>query len=130
MSRPQKAPRYHCYAINKHIIESRSIFILLALQIMANITNPSVPKGSTVLITGVNGFLASHIADQFLQAGYKVRATVRDPSKATWVVDLFGRLYGKDNFELVAVPEMEVEGAFDDAVKGKHSPTTTILSPK
>ncbi|KAM5347407.1 hypothetical protein ACJ41O_010412 [Fusarium nematophilum] len=85
---------------------------------MATIANPAVPKGSIVLVTGANGFLGSHIADQFLRHGYKVRATVRDPSKESWAVNVFSKLYGKDSFELVAVPEMEVDGAYDEAVKG------------
>ncbi|KAK5057464.1 hypothetical protein LTR84_011464 [Exophiala bonariae] len=85
---------------------------------MASISNPAVPKGSRVLVTGVNGFLGSHIADQFLRNGYKVRGTVRDPSKESWAIDTFTKLYGKDKFELVAVPEMELEGAYDEVVKG------------
>ncbi|KEF62907.1 uncharacterized protein A1O9_00881 [Exophiala aquamarina CBS 119918] len=85
---------------------------------MATIHNPAVPPGSTVLVTGVNGFLGSHIADQFLRNGYKVRGTVRDPIKEAWALDIFSRLYGKDKFELVGVPEMELEGAYDEAAKG------------
>lgn len=88
---------------------------------MTTISNPAVPKGSTVLVTGANGFLGSHVADQFLRHGYKVRAAVRDPSKEAWAVDVFGKLYGKDSFELVAVPEMAVEGAYDEAIKGEIS---------
>lgn len=88
---------------------------------MATIPNPAVPKGSTVLVTGVNGFLGSHIANQFLRYGYKVRGTVRDPSKESWATDVFSKLYGKDKFELFAVPEMEIEGAYDEAVKGEYT---------
>lgn len=33
------------------------------------IMSPTIPKGSTVLVTGVTGFIASHTADQLLQAG-------------------------------------------------------------
>jgi nucleoside-diphosphate-sugar epimerase len=83
--------------------------------------NPAVPKGSTVLVTGVNGFLGSHVADQFLRNGYKVRGTVRDTEKSAWVQEAFARQYGAGQFELVAVPAMEANGAFDQAVKGKTS---------
>lgn len=86
---------------------------------MATINNPAVPQGSLVLVTGVNGFLGSHIADQFLRNGYKVRGTVRDPSKEAWAVDIFSRLYGDDKFELFGVPEMELERVYDEAVKGE-----------
>lgn len=51
------------------------------------------------------------------KAGYKVRGTVRDPDKASWMKDRFEQ-YGKSNFELVAVDDMAADGAFDDAVKG------------
>jgi nucleoside-diphosphate-sugar epimerase len=37
---------------------------------------------SVVLVTGVNGFLGSHIADQLLNAGFRVRGTVRSIPKA------------------------------------------------
>lgn len=78
-----------------------------------------IPKGSAVVVTGVNGFIGSHVADQFLQFGFKVRGTVRDTAKNIWVSNLFERKYGKDSFELVSVPDMTVDGAFDEAVKGK-----------
>ncbi len=34
-----------------------------------------------VLITGISGFIAKHVALEFLKAGYKVRGTVRTRSK-------------------------------------------------
>lgn len=85
---------------------------------MATITNPVVPKGSIVLVTAANSFLGSHIVDQYLRSGYKVRGAVRDPAKDAWALDTFTKLYGKDSFELVAVPDMTAFGAFDEAIKG------------
>lgn len=85
---------------------------------MSSISNPAIAKGSTVLVSGGNGFLATHIVDKFLESGYKVRATVRDPAKEQQLVSLFSRLYGDGNFELIAVPRIEAEGAFTEAVKG------------
>lgn len=32
----------------------------------------AIPQGSRILISGANGFIASHIIKQFLEAGYKV----------------------------------------------------------
>jgi hypothetical protein len=53
-----------------------------------------------------------------LGAGYRVRGAVRNAERAAWLVDLF-EPYGKENFSLVEVADLTVEGAFDDAVKGK-----------
>ncbi|KAF6807413.1 aldehyde reductase II [Colletotrichum sojae] len=85
---------------------------------MATIENPAIPKGSTVLITGVNGFLASHAADQFVQQGYKVRGTVRDVEKNAWLAAYFDKTYGEGNFELAAVPDMTAKDAYAEAIKG------------
>ncbi|KAF9873042.1 aldehyde reductase [Colletotrichum karsti] len=78
----------------------------------------AIPKGSTVLVTGANGLLGSHIAKQFLEYGYKVRGTVRNPDKVGWLSAAFDKAYGEGKFELVKVADMAAEGAFDEAVKG------------
>ena len=78
----------------------------------------TIEKGSLVLITGVTGFIASHVALQFLEAGYRVRGTVRSEAKAKWLYDLFDHKYGKGKFETTLVPDMMAEGAFDQAVIG------------
>ncbi|RDW57271.1 hypothetical protein BP5796_12721 [Coleophoma crateriformis] len=78
-----------------------------------------IPKGSWILITGVNGFVAAHLAKQLLQRGYKIRGTVRDLEKSSWLInDVFQSSADDGNFELVQVPDLGAEGAFDDAVKG------------
>jgi len=78
----------------------------------------TIEKGDIVLITGVSGFIASHTALQFLEAGYKVRGTVRSKDKADWLCQLSDEKYGKGKFEAFVVPDMMVEAAFDEAVKG------------
>lgn len=79
----------------------------------------TIPKGSWVLITGANGFLASHTVKGFLERGYKVRGTVRDLEKSSWLTrDLFSAYASRGDLELVQVPDLAVEHAFDDAVKG------------
>lgn len=82
---------------------------------------PAIPKGSTILVTGVNGLIGSHVADQLIKYGYKVRGTVREPSKHKWLQELFEKSYGPGNLELVSVKDMAAEGAFDEAVKGNLS---------
>ena len=79
----------------------------------------AIPQGSLVLVTGANGYIGSHVVDQFLAAGYKVRGTVRSESKGAWVKELFGEKYGPTKFELAIVPDIEKKGAFDDAMRGK-----------
>ncbi|KAK5674679.1 hypothetical protein LTS10_012680 [Elasticomyces elasticus] len=78
----------------------------------------TIENGSTVLVTGANGYIASHVADQLLQKGFKVRGTVRSDAKAAWLYKLFDARYGKGKFEAVAVADMVADGAFDEAVKG------------
>ncbi|KAK4548843.1 hypothetical protein LTR36_008616 [Oleoguttula mirabilis] len=78
----------------------------------------AIPIHSLVLVTGTSGFLGSHIADQLLLAGYRVRGTTRDLSRSSWVAKLFHERYGKDAFELRVVPEMAAEGAFDRVIEG------------
>ncbi|KAH8628730.1 NAD(P)-binding protein [Alternaria alternata] len=85
---------------------------------MAVFDSPAITPGSTVLITGSNGFVGAHVADQLLQQGCKVRGTVRDAAKHQWLVDLFSQKYGEDKFELITVKDMREPGAFDDAVSG------------
>ncbi|KAK9896079.1 NAD(P)-binding protein [Cystobasidium minutum MCA 4210] len=75
-------------------------------------------KGSLVLVTGANGFLGSHIVDQFLSEGYKVRGTVRSSEKNAWLQEYFDKKYGSGLLELAQVEDFTKEGCFDDAVKG------------
>lgn len=81
-------------------------------------TTSAIPPGSTVLVTGVNSYLGSHVADQLLLAGYKVRGTARDASKVKWAQDVFDMKHGTGRFEGAIVTNMNVEGAYDEAVKG------------
>ena len=80
--------------------------------------SPVIPPGSTVLVTGANGFVASHVSDQLLQAGYLVRGTSRDTAKTVWMTELFDKKYGKGKFEGFVVEDMVESGAFDEACKG------------
>lgn len=104
---------------------------------------PAIPPGSLVLVTGCNGFIGqstlsvtaapvvsnkantstfkgSHVADQLLQAGYKVRGTSRDTTKTAWIKEYFDKKYGDDKFEAVVVKDMATPGCFDEACKGKE----------
>jgi nucleoside-diphosphate-sugar epimerase len=79
----------------------------------------SIPKGSWILVTGANGFVASHIVRQFLERGYKVRGTVRDLERSSWLTQRVFKTYADTGyFELVHVADLGVEHAFDNAVEG------------
>ncbi|KFY24850.1 hypothetical protein V493_04994 [Pseudogymnoascus sp. VKM F-4281 (FW-2241)] len=98
-----------------------------------SLQDAAFPQGSLVLVTGSNGYIGSHIADQVLHAGYYVRGTVRDASKAEWTTKLFAERYGAGKYSTIVVPDMAIEGAFDDAVKGVqgiiHSASVVSFSP-
>ncbi|RPD79313.1 NAD(P)-binding protein [Lentinus tigrinus ALCF2SS1-7] len=76
---------------------------------------PAITSGKA-LVTGANGFVAVWVVQDLLEHGFAVRGTVRSESKATYLHDRF-KAYG-DKFEVVIVPDMAVEGAFDEAVEG------------
>ncbi|KAK2805861.1 hypothetical protein FQN51_008635 [Onygenales sp. PD_10] len=78
----------------------------------------AIPRGSLVVVTGANGFIASHIVDQLLAQNYLVRGTVRSLSKSHWLLTHFSAKYGADKFSLIEVPNMAVAHAYDEAVKG------------
>jgi nucleoside-diphosphate-sugar epimerase len=78
----------------------------------------AIAPGSLVVVSGANGYIASHVVDQLLQAGYLVRGTVRNATKSAWLKDLFDGKYGPDKFSLFEVSDMAAPGAFEEAVKG------------
>ncbi|KAK4863306.1 hypothetical protein LT330_002084 [Penicillium expansum] len=65
------------------------------------------PENQTILITGACGFVATHIVDLSLQAGYSVRGTVRSNATA-------------EKLSFAIVEDMGKIGAFDVAVQGVH----------
>lgn len=63
---------------------------------------PVIQPGSTILVTGVTGFIGSHIAQQLLDAGYCVVGVTRDANKNSWLNSLFGK-YGQGSFTLCEI---------------------------
>ncbi|KAK1673867.1 NAD dependent epimerase/dehydratase [Colletotrichum godetiae] len=93
----------------------------------------AIPKGSTVLVTGANGFIGSHVCNELLQLGFNVRGTVRDVSKCAWLPEALKRQRPKGDFMLVSLPDMEKEGVFDSATEGVsaviHAASPVSFSP-
>ena len=53
-------------------------------------------RAARVLITGATGFVGSHIAAAFAEAGYEVRCSVRPSSNLRWIKDLPAELMPVD----------------------------------
>uniref|UniRef100_A0A0W0F5R3 NAD-dependent epimerase/dehydratase domain-containing protein n=1 Tax=Moniliophthora roreri TaxID=221103 RepID=A0A0W0F5R3_MONRR len=78
-----------------------------------------------VLITGVTGYVAAHIAQRALDSGYLVRGSVRSQVKAAAIKELFSS-YG-DKFETVLIPDI-VSGDLSQALQGV-SAVVHVASP-
>ncbi|KAK3652913.1 hypothetical protein LTR56_004861 [Elasticomyces elasticus] len=79
------------------------------------ISHPAIPFGSTVVVIGANGYIALETCQKLLDAGYRVRGTVRDVGRDH---DWMHALFGTAMFELVQVPDFEADAAFDAAFQG------------
>ncbi|KAJ3477363.1 hypothetical protein NLI96_g10512 [Meripilus lineatus] len=72
-------------------------------------------SGSTlVLVTGITGFLGSHVVDQLLRDGYRVRGTARS-AKVSLAQEGYAA-YGSQ-YEVVAIDDL-VRGDFTEALRG------------
>ncbi|KJK74883.1 hypothetical protein H634G_09927 [Metarhizium anisopliae BRIP 53293] len=74
----------------------------------------AIAQGSIILVTGVSGMIAIHIADEALKAGFRVRGTVRSKEKGQQAASLLN----SPEFEFVIVEDMAANCAFDNAMKG------------
>ena len=73
----------------------------------------------TVLVTGVNGYIASAAAQAFLNAGYLVRGSVRSRERSAQALDqAFSKELDAGQLEIIEVPESGGAGAWDAAVRG------------
>ncbi|KAG9231618.1 hypothetical protein BJ875DRAFT_468946 [Amylocarpus encephaloides] len=74
-------------------------------------------NGKTVLITGINGYIASVLGQLVLTKGYSLRGTTRRPASVDALLNGAYAPYA-DRVDIFEVPDMTVPGAFDEAVKG------------
>ncbi|EXJ77931.1 hypothetical protein A1O3_09090 [Capronia epimyces CBS 606.96] len=90
------------------------------------------PSEQTILITGVSGFLASHVTHAFLEAGYNVRGTVRSERSIAVIEKSHAQHAGRLSFAVV--PDIATPGALREAVQGVsgivHTANPFILQPK
>lgn len=72
-----------------------------------------------ILVTGINGYIASHIGLQLLEKGYHVRGTARSSSAGSHL--LSGAFKGFDQrYQHFEVPDITLPSAFDEAINGVH----------
>lgn len=88
---------------------------------MAPLEGAVLPQGSLILVTGANGLVGSHVADQFLKHGYNVRGTVRDAKKSAWVARYFETQYGTERFELVELQDLTNTEAVKKVAEGESN---------
>ncbi|TRM58151.1 hypothetical protein BD626DRAFT_512334 [Schizophyllum amplum] len=80
---------------------------------MPALSNSTAPPPK-VLVTGANGFVAMWVVRTLLERGFSVKGQVRSAVKGEHLVRYFKDHEGR--FELVVVPDIAEEGAFDAAV--------------
>ena len=71
---------------------------------------PSVNKGSKVLVSGANGYLAMWVVRTLLERGFSVRGTVRTEDKGESMKEYFKSLGYGDELEVVVVDDIEKVG--------------------
>ena len=67
---------------------------------------PSVKKGSKVLVSGANGYIAMWVVRTLLERGFAVRGTVRTEDKGKSMIEYFKSLGYGDKFEVVVVDDI------------------------
>ena len=67
---------------------------------------PTIAKGSKVLVSGANGYIAMWVARILLERGYSVRGTARSADKGKSMSDYFASLGYGDKFEAVVVGDI------------------------
>jgi GDP-D-mannose dehydratase len=74
-------------------------------------------NGKTILITGINGYIASVLGALVLSKGYSLRGTSRRlASTETLLTGPYAKY--KERVRIFEVPDMTLDGAFDEAAKG------------
>ena len=74
-------------------------------------------NNTTVLITGVSGFIAKHCAVELLNAGYGVRGTIRSLSRSAKVKDTLAKHADTSRLEF-AETDLESDAGWNEALAG------------
>ncbi|KAG7819833.1 hypothetical protein KL928_002507 [Ogataea angusta] len=82
--------------------------------------------GMSILVSGANGFIATHIVDTLLEAGYPVIGTVRSLTKAEPLHRDFLKKYPNAKLSFEVVEDITAEGAFDEVLRN-HKDVKYVL---
>jgi nucleoside-diphosphate-sugar epimerase len=77
-------------------------------------------NGKMVLVTGINGFIASVLGQHLLSKGYSLRGTARRLASTESLLKGPYAPY-QDRVTMYEVPDMTVSGVFDEAAAGLFS---------
>lgn len=96
------------------------------LEASSQLIRMALPEsnGKTVLITGINGYIASVLGLHLLDKGYSVRGTARSAASSERLLQGPYAAYS-NRVGIYEVPDITVDGAFDEASKGT---TSTLYS--
>ncbi|KAI0061974.1 D-lactaldehyde dehydrogenase [Artomyces pyxidatus] len=76
---------------------------------------PSITSG-TVLVTGASGYIGAWVVRYLVDQGYSIIVAVRNDQQGEFIVNRFPEYKGKVSH--INVPDIQKEGAYDEAVKG------------
>ncbi|KAF2703770.1 NAD(P)-binding protein [Pleomassaria siparia CBS 279.74] len=89
------------------------------------VTSPFVSPPSTILVTGANGYIASHTVSQLLSKGYKVIGTVRSSSKRKHVLSTHA---SHGQLSVIVVEDISRASCYMDAIAqlGGEAPSAIL----
>ncbi|EJD46163.1 NAD(P)-binding protein [Auricularia subglabra TFB-10046 SS5] len=91
---------------------------------------PAIVPPATILVTGVSGFVASHVARAYLEDGFTVRGTVRSPAKGEHILSLFGKEFpGKFDYVIADIEnpsDLDAAAQGVDGIAHVASPVTSL----
>jgi nucleoside-diphosphate-sugar epimerase len=79
--------------------------------------NSRLPQGSTILVTGVTGYIGSWVAHEALALGFKVRGAVRSLEKASWLQEHFDKAF-PGQYSQAVLADVSDTTAFKAAISG------------
>jgi len=82
------------------------------------LSDPRLPLGSTILVTGVTGYIGSWVANEALSIGYKVRGVTRSLERSQWLQEYFNTKYGANQFQRIVLSDLLDYPKVEEAVKG------------